>query len=259
MIASVAAVPARRGGKRKWVLAAASVAVVVAVGAGVAVVVTSGGSGENASTDESQSSAPPVPVGALKGFLLTPAEAAKAVGTDKLVGPEKWGDTVYEENGDNSIITGDCVSVMPGVGARNIGSGFTAVRRQNLLNPPQIDNFFQEVVSYPSAELAQKFITSSEEAWRKCSGRTINVVRTAQPPETPGVFEVVGPVTVTDGMIAVTRIREGTGSAEGDWSCAVATTARNNVVLSGEVCGRNKEDAVAAVVRGMAEKVAARK
>ncbi|OMC52022.1 hypothetical protein A5742_17290 [Mycolicibacterium fortuitum] len=250
-----------RGGKRKWALvgAAVAVAVVAAIGGAVAVKVTSGGSEEDGSTAAPRTSAAPIPVGALKGLLLTPAEAAKAVGTDKLVGPAKWGDTIYEANGDNSIVTGECVSVMPGVGARNIGSGFTAVRRQNLINPPQIDNLFQEVVSYPSAELAQKFISSSEEAWRKCSGRTINVVRTGQPPETPGVFDVVGPVTVTDGMIAVTRSREGTATAEGDWSCSVAATARNNVVLSGEVCGRNKHDAVAALVRGMAEKADARK
>ncbi|MCV7286139.1 sensor domain-containing protein [Mycolicibacterium wolinskyi] len=254
------AIPARRGSKRKWALAGAAVAVVVAVGAAVALTVTSGDSGDNASADESQPAAPPIPVGALNGLLLAPAEAAKAVGTDKLTGSEDLGDRIYEKAGKGSIVDGDCVSVMPGTEAKYTGSGFTAVRRQYFANRPQIDYLTQVVVAFPSAELAQKFIMSSEEAWRKCSGRTVNVSYTnPDNPPGPPAFEVIGPVSSSDGMITLRRTREGTGEAEGDWACSIASTSRNNIVVEGSVCSRTKDGTVTELVRGMAEKVAARK
>jgi serine/threonine kinase PknH len=260
MIAPVATASARRWGKRKWALVGAAVAAVVAVGAGVAVTVTSGGSGEDASVDESQPPVAPIPVGALSGLLLTPAEAAKAVGTDKLAGSEEMGDRIYDKAAEGSIVEGDCVSLMPGTEAKYTGSGYTAVRRQYLFGRPQIDNLIQVVIAFPSAELAQKFIISSEEAWRKCSGRTVNVryTNTNSPPGPPA-YEVIGPVSSSDGMITLRRTREGTGEADGDWACSIASKASNNIVVEGEVCSRTKDSTVTALVRGMADKVTARK
>ena len=259
-IAPMAAAPSRRGGKRKWALVGAAVAVVVAIGAGVTVTVISGGSGKNTSTAESQPSAPPVPVGALRGLLLTPAEAAKAVGTNTLSGSEEMGDKIYDKAGAGSIVDGDCVSLMPGTEAKYTGSGYTAVRRQYLVNRPEIDYLTQVVIAFPSAELAEKFIASSEEAWRKCSGRTVNVRYTSpDTPPGPPAFEVIGPVGSNDGMITLRRTREGTGDADGDWGCSIASTARNNIVIEGEVCSRTKDSAVTELVRATADKVTAHK
>lgn len=62
-----------------------------------------------------------------------------------------------------------------------------------------------------------------------------------------------------DGMITLRRTREGTGDADGDWGCSIASTARNNIVIEGEVCSRTKDSAVTELVRATADKVTAHK
>jgi serine/threonine kinase PknH len=173
----------------------------------------------------------PVAVAALDGLLLSPAEINTAVGTTGI--PVKG---TYTQMLDASaeVPDKDCRFTDQSAEASvYAGSGWTAVRRQQLQEPG--DNFThavdQAVVSFPSANDAARFFTASAQRWPACSNRQYHAVR----PGRPDWVWTVGPITNTNGTLSSIETLEGGNG----WACQRALTVTNNIAIDALVCSAN--------------------
>lgn len=114
------------------------------------------------------------------------------------------------------------------------GSGWSSAAIKSLTEPnPNSDNRgWQVVVAFPTADRANAYYQSTTSKLRGCSGKSID----DQIVGTDSAFNwTIGPVDETDGITNWTNTQEG-----GDgWTCQFALAARNNLVLSSEVCGQS--------------------
>ncbi len=230
--------PDRRPPRWWWlsVTTAALLGVVVVVT--IAIVATAGGFGSHSVAHKtpvpppSASTVAPLPVAALAELLPGRADFAAAVGTAADAQFTR-SERLYLDH----IVDQDCVGAV-GVGNDDFfqGSGWTAARTESLV--PTGDNDRRDraawlvVVAYPDAASAQAMYAKTVEAGHSCGGRSINL-RDRSDPADYDRFSRVGQPIEDNGTVTVSRADEG---SEG-WGCELGVTTRNNVVISGSVCG----------------------
>lgn len=244
-----------RSSKQKIVVIAAGLAVLVVVIAVVAYMLngrTSPGSvASKPTTTTTIPAAPPVPVAELDGLLLNPDQVSNAMGATALAVINTSTKLVDDAT---SIAQPECRTVNDsGEAAAYSGSGWSALRRQQLQQPPQggarIDYFVdQAVVLFPSADNAAKFVAGSATRWPACANRTYVVTSSGG-----GTYRwTAGPVSNTDGMLSVTDTQE----ASDGYTCQRALTATNNIVVDVNTCRHNVNETAVDIARQIAAKVA---
>ena len=182
---------------------------------------------------------PPLAVTALGGLLLEPGEI-QSLTADSVTG----GALVTSMLSNDGLDEKSCAAVDNIAGEEvYAGSGWTAVRRQQLSEPgDDPDHFIQQaVVSFPTADDATDFFTASKHLWEACSNRRYRSATS----EEPDVVWTVGPVTVLDGVLSTTEIQEG---GEG-WNCQRALTAGINVIVDVLACTYGQVDTAVDIAR----------
>jgi hypothetical protein len=228
------------------------VGAVVAVIAAATVAVALDGDETEAVQPPSPSPAPPlpsVPSEALPGLLLTQSELSAIIGADvPTAHPVK--DFMY----DNTITDAGCVGLHhPAMGASYEGSGYLAVRHQQLDSAASDPRFVDAVVSFPDASDAARYVQVAESKWDACSNRSINERNPAKD-GAPDDLWAIGTVSESDGIVSAAKVREGAGA----WTCQRALAARNNIVIDFRVCGSNfAPSVVPAVVTAINRKIQA--
>jgi serine/threonine kinase PknH len=241
------AVPSRRG-KGGFVAVGAVVVLVAAATVAVAL----GGDDTDAAQAPSPSPAPPpppLPSGALPGLLLTQPELSAIIGADvPTAHPVK--DTMY----GNTIADAECIGLHhPAMGASYEGSGYLALRHQQLDSAASDPRFVDAVVSFPDAGDAARYVRVAELNWDTCSNRTINERNPAKE-GAPDDLWTIGTVSESDGIVSAEKVREGASG----WTCQRALAALNNIVIDFRICGSNLAPSVVpAVVTAINRKIQA--
>lgn len=175
---------------------------------------------------------PPLTAAALDGLLLTPEEV-KVLTAGGVAG----GETGTSLLDDGSVDEIACAAVDNIAGKKvYVGSGWTAVRRQQLAEPGDNPEHFvqQAVVAFPAAVDAAQFFTASKRLWADCSNRRYHSTESGK----PDVIWTVGSVTDSNGILSTTETQEG---GEG-WNCQRALTTGNNVTVDILACTYSPTD-----------------
>lgn len=132
------------------------------------------------------------------------------------------------------------------------GSGWSAVVGQVLLEPGNtyshvVDQF---VVSFPSAQAAGAFYTTSAQQWSACANRQYTNEKFGQQ-----LVHTVGPISNTDGTLSVTQTQP---HGETTFTCQRALTVAGDVVIDVAACGLNESDAQSGAAVTIAHQIAAK-
>lgn len=167
---------------------------------------------------------------ALSDVLLSSQEAANLVGAQTLSG-----EPVQDKLAATAIVDEDCAGVVGAAEQKAYEqSSWTGVRSQALSDATAKGwRLTQAVVSFSDAQGARAFVTDAAASWKKCANREINT-RNVKKDDPRNLFWTTGPASQADGILAMTMIQESQG-----WNCQRALSARNNVVIDLELCGRN--------------------
>lgn len=247
--------PRRRSG---WVPILAATALVAVVAVVVVVVIVmrddrSGGhpvAGTPASPSATAPAAPPVPISALQGLLLTEPEFAAAVGTPTLVDGAALRDSMFSD----VLVDGQCAGrVMAGTTGDYEGSGYTAVRIQAMESPtkPADPRVVEAVVVFTDSDAATRYLSAAQTKAQGCADRNVNL-RSTTDADAGNDFWAVGGVTTSDGTVRSSAVEEG----QDGWTCHRGTRAVNNVVIDVSLCGKTIADsAVPVVISAIGDKV----
>lgn len=192
----------------------------------------------------------PLAASALPDVLLTAEEAAHAMGAESMSG-----ESVQDKMADTPIVDEDCVGVLKAAEQKAYGqTGWTAVRTQELGDAPAKGwRVIQAVVSFPDAPSANNFVGNAATDWQRCADRELNT-RNVNMDDPRNVFWKTGSVSRTGGILAMDLVQEAQG-----WNCQRALSARNNVVMDLDLCGRNVSgSAVPQFVNAVDKKIDAR-
>jgi serine/threonine kinase PknH len=229
--------------------------VAVAAGAGALIAIIAvvaymlwGRTPNKPATSASQTS-PPVPMAALDGLLLSPGQIDSAMGA---TGMGIIGTYTELSESSASIAQPECRTINDPMEASSYnGSGWTALRKQHLQEPPQGTpiNYFadQGVALFASADNAATFFAASAKRWPACSNRTyiVNV------PNEASTWSV-GPVSNADGTLSV-RLTQEDGNG---WGCQRALSIANNLAIDVLTCSYNPTDAAVNIAHQIAANVA---
>lgn len=191
-----------------------------------------------------------VAASALPDVLLSAEEAAHAVGAQTLSG-----ESVQDKLADTPIVDEDCVGVLKAAEQKAYGTtGWTAVRTQELGDGDAKGwRLIQAVVSFPDAASANNFVGNAATDWQRCANRELNT-RNVNNDDPRNVFWKTGSVARAGGILAMDMVQEAQG-----WNCQRALSARNNVVIDLDLCGRNVSgSAVPQFVNAVDKKIDAR-
>jgi hypothetical protein len=189
----------------------------------------------------------PVSTSALSDVLLSPEEAAHAVGANTMTGEQ-----VQDKLTDTTIVDEDCAGMAtPAQQKAYENSGWTAVRSQELGDQPAIGwRLTQAAVSFPDAHAAAGFVASLAASWQKCANREINT-RDINKDDPRNIFWKTESASQSDGILTMDMIQEAQG-----WNCQRSLSSRNNVVVDLDLCGRNAPGSIVAeYVNGIERKV----
>ncbi|WP_082970457.1 sensor domain-containing protein [Mycobacterium sp. E2989] len=191
-----------------------------------------------------------VAASALPDVLLSAEEAAHAVGAERLSG-----EPVQDKLADTPIVDEDCVGVLKAAEQKAYGTtGSIAVRTQELGDGDAKGwRLIQAVVSFPDAQSANDFVGNAATDWQRCANRELNT-RNVNNDDPRNVFWKTGSVSRAGGILAMDMVQEAQG-----WNCQRALSARNNVVIDLDLCGRNVSgSAVPQFVNAVDKKIDAR-
>lgn len=191
-----------------------------------------------------------VAASALPDVLLTAEQAAHVVGAETLSG-----EPVQDKLADTPIVDEDCVGVLKAAEHKAYGkTGWTAVRTQELGDGDAKGwRLIQAVVSFPDADAANNFVGNAATDWQRCANRELNT-RNVNKDDPRNVFWTTGSVSRAGGILAMDMIQEAQG-----WNCQRALSARINVVIDLDLCGRNVSgSAVPQFVTAVDKKIDAR-
>jgi hypothetical protein len=175
----------------------------------------------------SRGAPPPIATDVLDRLLLSPAEINTAIGTTGML-LNGTGGAVMSDNSAN-IPDKDCRFSLPLEASVYDGSGWIAKLEQYLSDSSHTVQ--QAVVSYPSANDAERFFTASAQRWQACSMRQFSYIAPGQPDQ----VWTVGPIAITNGTLSTTTTRKGGGG----WACQRALAVSNNVAIDVMVCAVN--------------------
>ncbi|MGH3958672.1 serine/threonine-protein kinase PknH/PknJ [Mycobacterium sp.] len=243
--------PPRR--RRRRILATLTAVALLAAGGITAVWMTF--PGQHAATQSSTttpgpaSAAPPVPISALNGLLLSADEM------DAIMGPKLTPRPVLDGmNASDEMAQKDCAG--PYAPAQQIvyeGSGWQAVAQQSFQVVPVTADAppilaVQAVASFPTADLAANFLDGQKPRWARCSdGKLTITVNSKQLPVSFGRF-----ATTSDSILTITwSPQDGRG-----WTCARALMVRNNIAIDTDACRFDNPQAAAIdIVHKIAAKI----
>jgi serine/threonine kinase PknH len=128
------------------------------------------------------------------------------------------------------------------------GSGYSAI--SGLVSSESGDNFDhwvnQGVVTYPSVDQAKAFLSSSEDKWKGCAGKTVTVTNKGKTYRWTFAQVTGGPPTIT-----VTDTQEG---ADG-WACQRVMSQANNVIVDVNACSYHIGDQASQVAGKIVDKI----
>jgi eukaryotic-like serine/threonine-protein kinase len=238
----------RRRRARRWIAAGLATAAVVAAGVAAAVVTSHRDRPATTSTTKAR----PLPISALHGLLPSADDISTIMGAK--LNPRPAADGM--SNDSDSLNPKDCGGPqLPAQRAAYQGSGWQAVAAQSWsetgVESAQLSRSAdQAVVDFPTADLATGFVNSQKPIWAKCS----NAKLTYTEQETTMNLTMGSVSTDGDGVMTITWALQGSGN----WTCAHAMTARNNIVIDADACSFDKPEAHAiAIVEKIAAKVSA--
>ncbi len=182
----------------------------------------------------------PVPLEALTGLLLSPAEAGAVVGTKDMTGNPDYGDKVYEAMADKALVDESCMSLSPGLEIPYRASGFTGSRQQFLKGTDPDRKLVQTVVSFPDARSATAHFTVITNRWKACANRSINLAPVGGDPNRWNVADVVVLGAGDEAILTASRTEEGGAG----WGCRDGLAARNNIIIDFAVCGEDVPESV---------------
>jgi hypothetical protein len=190
-------------------------------------------------TTATTTSAAPVAAAALDGLLLTPDQINTVMGANGISVSQTL-TTMFE--GSTGIDNQDCLPLLAAQPAVYAGSGWTAVRLQYLQEPGDnpTHSVTQAVVSFPSANDAANFFTTSARRWPACrqygSGATHAQIS-------------VGPIANTNGILSTTK------KSDNGPACQRALTVANNVAIDITACSDSPGDAAVNIAHQITAKV----
>jgi serine/threonine-protein kinase len=189
----------------------------------------------------------------LDRLLLSPAEVNTAMGGTEMT----VSGTFARMNDDSAKVADANCRAISDVAEASVyaGSRWNAVVGQELTDRGRRypHGVVQAVVSFPTADDADRFYAASSQRWPACSNRKYTETGSGQLRQ---VWKV-GPISDTSGMLSTTE----TTLMEGDfiWSCARALTIRSNIAVDVLACSYNATDqAAVSIAHQITAKVAAR-
>ncbi|MGH3971286.1 MAG: sensor domain-containing protein, partial [Mycobacterium sp.] len=196
-------------------------------------------------TRPSTRTGPPLTAAALDGLLLTPDQANSAMGVTGLTVDKTA--TTMDDDTDN-VSDQACLAMNNAADATvYAGSGFSAMREQELLAGPPPHLVEQAVVLFSSAHDADAFFTASSRSWPACANRQYTDTSGGQPLQI-----MVGPVSNTNGTLSATL------NASFDGTPIIGErvlTVANNVVIDIATANASAPGAALKIARQIADKV----
>jgi hypothetical protein len=220
-------------------------------------------------TTTTTTTSPPPAVGqsALANLLLSPAEIDTTLGLTGTASVNKIDKLQDDSDFKQPSAAGwkfpdECIyAAGPAMASVYAGSGNTAVSGdRDSASPPAGSNdpkaeVSQAVVSFPSANEANAFFTTSSQRWPACANRQLTPSGT----DNFIVSFAVGPVSNANATLTTTvnvkLANPDPGGAPLDVSCQRALTVRNNVAIDVNGCRNNPGDLAVNVVNQIAGKV----
>jgi len=148
--------------------------------------------------------------------------------------------------GPGTVSNPDCLGTLfAGIDAVYQGSGYTGISWQELREPGNTWQHLvdQDVVSFPSADLALDFVKNSAVKWRACAGQAVNLTAGGQ------VFRQ----TFGDVVGDVPRITQPNTQEGGNgYACQHALSAVSNLVIDISACGYQISDQATQIADKMA-------
>lgn len=190
----------------------------------------------------------PVAPSAIADLLLSVDDVNAAMGTTGIPVKDN-GDQMYDDGEHVAVSDQDCLFTVPAEDKVYAGSGWTAVRVQDVRDPELNHRVVQAVVAFPSAADAQRFFTASAQRWSNCSNRQYHYL---QPGKEDAIYSV-SPLSNTNGTLSASRVQQDTNG----WTCHSALTTANNIAVDVEGCSFTGPDDIAVnIAQQIAAKVA---
>jgi serine/threonine kinase PknH len=204
------------------------------------------------STSRAAGPGAPVALSALDGLLLSPDQINAALGATGMTAAAS-----YTVMGDDSATISDraCLPLYaPAQALVYAGSGWTAMRGQQITDHQTADVLkrfvLQNVVLFPSAQLANEFFTASAQSWPACANRQFTLTL----PGKPGQVYTVGPVSNANGTLSATSTQQSANAV----TCQRALSVANNVAIDIVACSYSQSDPTANPVVNIAHQIAAK-
>jgi serine/threonine protein kinase len=188
----------------------------------------------------------PVTPAALQGLLLSPDQLDTAMGA---TGMTVSGTFTAPPDASGQVPDKACIPLEgPGQATAYANSGWTGVSGQRVAD--QSHRVQQIVVSFPSAQDARTFFTTSAEGWPACANRQHDENTT----DGQRQVHTVGPVSNTNGTLSatITGVLTRNGSSA---TCERALTVANNVAIDIGVCGVSPSGAAINIADQISAKV----
>ncbi|CAN3130200.1 sensor domain-containing protein [Mycobacterium sp. smrl_JER01] len=179
----------------------------------------------------------------LSGLLLTPEQAAAAMGVPAMIVTES-----QSSMSDHSAIMAppECLAVDGAAEAAVYAdSGYRAHRDQSLNDGEGWKHYLkQSVVLFPYLEKAAEFFESSVAQWPQCHRYTHTQ---------SGTEWTAGEITAVDGVLSTVATQQ--DAAAPGWGCGRALVQRNNVIIDVNTCSADPGDSALRVAAQIAATV----
>jgi serine/threonine-protein kinase len=249
------ALPASARPKRRRRMLLALLGIGLLVAATVSVLSMTRAHPETAGKAAAAAPAPTVPMRNLPALLPTADALGAVLGTPVTIEPINNAIGADSESTDSQDCAGPWAAAQR---AAYAGSGWQALALQSADQsqpaalpgglPPAPVNSIIGVLSFPTAELASRFLDGQKPRWQDCAGRTITFTGqdNMRMPDRFDTFAVTG-----DNVLTISHQMPNL-----QYSCGRALTVRNNIAIDVAVCNSAKPtDAAVSLAEQIAAKV----
>jgi hypothetical protein len=226
-------------------IAVLTVAGICILTAGCSSASTHGAKTSTTTPTSTRKTGPPVALGSLKGFLLSPEEINTAMGAAGMTMTKSRG---AMSDDSASMEPKECLAIDGSAQAPvYAGSNFLAVRDQTFQEGDNFTHFAEQaVVLFPSARQAGAFFDASAKQWAACPQYTHTQSKTQW---------TVGGISNTNDVLS-TIANEEEASAPG-WACGRALALKNNVIIDVNTCSADPKNSAIDIANLIAAKVPA--
>jgi serine/threonine kinase PknH len=249
---SLAPAPRKR---TPWLILGAAALVIVAVLGGLGIWraslphhdgVAGSGTKTTTTTTRTTTTIPTVPPERLNAILLGAAEINTIMGTSNM----QLGVTSTEmEKTTYTLSNPDCLGALgPRLEPVYAQSGYTAMSNQLLLEPVARPEHFvdESAVTFPSADQAAAFVTSSAAKWKACAGQTVTQTLDSGGTLTWTIGNLVGDAP------KITQLSTPASGSKRGAPCQHALSAVSNVVIDIDACAPQISDEGGRIADAMA-------